>query len=252
MPAMDTPLTVVGSYISPYVRKVLAALEHKGLAYRIDPIVPFYGNDDFARLSPARRVPVLLDGDLVLADSTVICEYLDEKHPTPALWPADLAARARARALEEYADAVLGEVFIWRYFNQLVINRFVWGQPVDEAVLARARDTEIPALLDDLEALLPSDGLLFQTLSLADIALASPFRNLGFARYTVDATRWPRTAAYVSRVLGLPCFNTLSRFEQICVRTPIDQQRGALAAAGAPVSAQTLARERPVKGMLSK
>ncbi|TNY25635.1 glutathione S-transferase N-terminal domain-containing protein, partial [Fulvimonas soli] len=48
-------LTVIGNYISPYVRKVLACLELKGLDYRIDPIIPFYGNDEFARLSPLRR-----------------------------------------------------------------------------------------------------------------------------------------------------------------------------------------------------
>ena len=246
------PLTVVGSYISPYVRKVLAVLEYKGLPYAIDPIVPFFGDERFARLSPARRVPVLLDGELALADSTVICEYLQDKHPTPALWPDDTVARARARALEEYADSVLGEVFIWRYFNQLVINRFVWNQPVDEAVLAKARDVEIPAALDHLESLLPADGLLFGPLSLADIAVATFFRNLGFARYQVDATRWPRTAAFVARVLALPCFDALARFEQICTRTPIAQQRAALIAAGAPVSAQTLGRAEPVKGVLSK
>lgn len=249
---MDTPLTIVGSYISPYVRKVLAVLEYKGVPYQVDPIVPFYGDARFAQLSPARRVPVLLDGDLALADSTVICEYLDEKHPTPAIWPADIATRARARALEEYADSVLGEVFIWRYFNQLVINRFVWNQPVDEAVLAKARDVEIPAALDHLEALLPPEGLLFGPLSLADIAVTTFFRNLGFARYTVDATRWPRTAGFVSHVLGLPCFAALAPFEQICVRTPIAQQREALIAAGAPVSAQTLGGTQPVKGVLSK
>ncbi|KQP12265.1 glutathione S-transferase family protein [Pseudorhodoferax sp. Leaf267] len=250
----DQPtLTVVGSYISPYVRKVLAVLEHKGLRYEIDPIVPFFGNAEFENLSPARRVPVLLHGDLAIVDSTVICEYLEDKWPAPAIWPAGAALRARARTLEEYADSVLGEVFIWRYFNQLVINRFVWNQAVDEDVLAKARDVEIPALLDHLEGQLPPEGTLFNTgLTLADIAIATPFRNLGFARYTVDATRWPRTAGFVGRVLGAPCFSALAPFEQICVRTPIPQQREALIAAGAPVSARTLGRERPVKGVLSK
>ena len=86
------PLRVIGSYLSPYVRKVLVCLELKQLRYTIDPIVPFYGDDSFARLSPLRRVPVLIDGDLVLSDSTVICEYLDERHPTVPLLPSDASA----------------------------------------------------------------------------------------------------------------------------------------------------------------
>jgi glutathione S-transferase len=62
--------TIVGSYLSPYVRKVLVCLDIKGVAYRIDPIVPFYGNDEFARISPVRRVPVLVDDCVTLADSS--------------------------------------------------------------------------------------------------------------------------------------------------------------------------------------
>ncbi len=62
------PLLIVGSYLSPYVRKVLVCLELKGIPYEVDPIVPFYGNDRFSELSPLRRVPVLVDGDLVVTD----------------------------------------------------------------------------------------------------------------------------------------------------------------------------------------
>ena len=62
-------MKIIGSFVSPYVRKVLACLELKGLDYRVDPITPFYGNDEFERLSPLRRIPVLIDGDLVLCDS---------------------------------------------------------------------------------------------------------------------------------------------------------------------------------------
>ena len=48
-------MRIIGSYLSPYVRKVLACLELKGLAYEIDPIVPFLGDDRFTQLSPLRR-----------------------------------------------------------------------------------------------------------------------------------------------------------------------------------------------------
>ena len=45
-------MKIIGSFVSPYVRKVLACLELKGLDYEVDPITPFYGNDEFERLSP--------------------------------------------------------------------------------------------------------------------------------------------------------------------------------------------------------
>ena len=47
-------MLIIGSHVSPYVRKVLVALGIKGLDYEIDPIVPFFGNDEFTRLSPLR------------------------------------------------------------------------------------------------------------------------------------------------------------------------------------------------------
>jgi glutathione S-transferase len=83
MPPVSTK--IIGSYLSPYVRKVLVCLDIKGIPYEIDPIVPFYANDDFARLSPVRRIPILVDDSVTLADSSVICEYLDERYPEPPM-----------------------------------------------------------------------------------------------------------------------------------------------------------------------
>src|SRR6185436_11491497 len=134
---MSKPVRIVGSYVSPYVRKVLVVLDLKGIPYEIDPIVPFFGNDEFSRLSPIRRIPVLTDDQVTLSDSTVICEYLDDRHPSPAVRPADPVARARARWLEEFADTRMGEVFIWRLFNETIINPFVWGKKTDAEVLER-------------------------------------------------------------------------------------------------------------------
>jgi glutathione S-transferase len=101
-------MKIIGSFVSPYVRKVLACMNLKGLDYEVDPITPFFGNDDFERLSPLRRIPVLVDGDVCLSDSSVICAYLDEAYPGRPLLPADPKDRARARWLEEYSDTRLG------------------------------------------------------------------------------------------------------------------------------------------------
>ena len=99
---------ITGSYLSPFVRKVLVFLDLKRVPYVIDPINPFFGNDEFMRISPLRRIPVLQDDLVTLTDSTVICEYLNERYATPPLMPCDYVQRARARWLEEYADTRMG------------------------------------------------------------------------------------------------------------------------------------------------
>lgn len=242
---------IIGSYLSPYVRKVLVCLHLKNVAYEIDPIVPFYGNDRFSALSPLRRVPVLIDDAVTLSDSTVICEYLEDRYPEPSLMPATPHDRAMARWYEEFADSRMGEVLIWRFYNQVVIRRFVWGEPPDQAVLDKARNEEIPSILDYLEARVPESGFLFGPLSIADVSLASFFRNAQFARYEIAATRWPKAARHVGELLGHPAFQKLAAFEQLCLRTPIPNHRAALLAAGAPVSAETVGGAEPRRGILS-
>ena len=246
---MTQRLKVIGNYISPYVRKLLVCLELKGLDYEIDPVVPFFGDDRFSQLSPLRTIPVLIDGDLVLNDSSVICQYIEDRYPQPPLYPADVADRARARWLEEFADTRLGDVLIWRLFYQKGVRRFVFGEETDDAVVSHALEHEIPSALDYLETRLPTEGFLFGALSIADIAIACFFRNAAFVRYTIDAQRWPRTAAFVERVQALPAFQKLAAFEERSLRVPIPQQRDVLIELGAPVSAESLSAATPRKGV---
>jgi glutathione S-transferase len=241
---------VIGSYISPYVRKVLVVLDLKGVAYEIDPIVPFLGDDRFSRVSPLRRIPVLVDERVTLADSSVICQYLEDRYPDPPLYPADVADRARARWLEEYADSRMGEVLIWRLFNQVAIKPAVWGEPTDRTVLDRALHEEIPEVLSFLESQVPAAGYCFGALSIADISIAAFFRNAAFARWRVDALRWPRTAAYVERVLALDSFRKLAAYEERCMRVPPARQRDALVEMGAPLTADTYGTDVPRRGLM--
>lgn len=240
---------VIGNYVSPYVRKLLVCLELKGLAYTIDPIAPFIGNAAFERLSPLRRIPVLLEGERVFNDSSVICQYLEDTHPTPALYPADPAARAQARWLEEYADTALADALIWRLFYQKAIRRHVFGEPTDEAIVREALELHIPRALDYLETQLPADGFVFGALSIADISIACMFRTAAFVRFGIDAARWPRSAAFVERVLALPPFRKLAALEDAMLRLPLAEQRAALAAAGAPLTPQSMGTAAPRHGL---
>jgi glutathione S-transferase len=247
---MSRPLTIIGSFVSPYVRKVLACINLKCLSYEVDPITPFFGNDEFERLSPLRRIPVLIDGDLSVSDSTVICEYLDEAYPGHALLPRGTKDRARARWLEEFADTRLGDIFIWGLFYQKIVRPMVWGEPGDQARIERTLNEDAPAALDYLERHLHADGFLFGEIGLADIAIASFFRNAAYAGFEPDAARWPRTAGFVARTLAHPCIADLLPFEDVQRGAAIKGRRQALVDAGAPLTAESLGVREPRKGYM--
>lgn len=244
-------MKVIGSYVSPYVRKVLACLNLKGVAYEIDPITPFFGDDQFEQLSPLRRIPVLVDGDLSLCDSSVICAYLDEAYPGHPLLPVDPKDRARARWLEEYADSRMGDVFIWGLFYQLIVHPAVWGEKGDRERVERTLSSDAPGVLDYLEGQVPPDGFLFGDVGLADISLATFFRNAAYARFVIDGSRWPRTAAFVERVLAHPAIAVLLPFEQAQMSTNPAGRREALIAAGAPLCAQSVGTPTPRRGVMA-
>jgi glutathione S-transferase len=238
-------MLIIGSYVSPYVRKVVVTLDVKGVAHEVDPITPFFGNDEFSRLSPLRRIPVLVDGGLVLNDSTVICEYLDETYPDPPMMPRTPVERARARWLEEYADSRLGDLVIWRLFYPKLVAPRVFGKDPDPAALAAVVERELPAVLDWIETEAPAEGFLFDRLCIADVTYGAFFRNALLAGWEIDAGRWPRTAAWMQRVWHVPAFAATIAYEQAIVGNPHDQRRAALAAAGAQLSERSYAAQAP-------
>jgi len=243
-------IRIIGSFVSPYVRKVLACMNLKGLAYEVDPITPFYGNDEFERLSPLRRIPIMIDGDVSISDSSVICAYLDEAYPDRSLLPSNAADRARARWFEEYADTRLGDLFIWGLFYQRNVRPLVWGEPIDEERVTATLEDGLPKELDYLEGELPVSSYLFRELGLADIAIATFFRNGAYAGFEPDPKRWPKTAAFVERALAEPAFAALLPFEDVQRGVEIKSRRQALLDAGAPLTETTLGLREPRRGVM--
>jgi glutathione S-transferase len=238
--------TIIGGPVSPYVRKVLAVCEMKGVPYRLDPIVPFFGDDSFSDISPLRRIPVYVDDQVTLCDSTVICEYLDERFPAPPLLPADAAARARVRWVEEFADTRQGDVFIWRIFYHAVILPFLFGKDRDTAKIAKTVTEEVPQVLTYLEKIAPADGFLVGQLSSADIAVAVSFANLEWARVKLDRRRWPNTLAWVERTTATPGLAKITRLAERLMTTPPAEHRAALTAMGVALT------ERSVGGLVPR
>ncbi|MDF7774650.1 glutathione S-transferase family protein [Sphingomonas sp. AOB5] len=243
-------MLIIGNHVSPYARKVLVALDIKGVDHEIDPIVPFYGTDAFTRISPLRRIPVLIDGDLVLNDSTVICEYLDEMYPDPPLMPRSPADRARARWMEEYADSRLGDLMIWRLFYARIVGPRVFKTVPDEAAIAKVTDVDLPDALDWIEERAPAQDFLFGHLCIADITYAAFFRNALLAGWTIDAARWPKTAAWIARVEAVPAFARSIRYEQAIVGARSHERPEALRAAGARVSEASVGGTVPASSIM--
>ncbi len=248
---MSELTTIIGAPASPYVRKVLTVCDLKGVAYRIDPIIPFQGNDEFSWLSPLRRIPVLIDEQVTLADSTVIAEYLDERHEAPALFPKTPAARARARWIEEFADTRIGDVFIWRLFNPAVIAPGVWKVARDDDAIARTLREELPTVMDYLETIAPVAGFVCGALTVADIAVAVHFSNLRWAATGADLAAWPNTIAWVARTEAVPALARLNQLAQRSLTTRRTERPALYAEFDIPLTETTLAGKEFRKGPLS-
>ena len=246
------PLLIVGSYLSPYVRKVLVCLELKGIAYEVDHIVPFFGDDRFSKLSPlaahpgaGRRRP---GADRFLGDLPVPRGPAARRR---RCYPADIRDRARARWLEEFADTRMGDVFIWRLFNQIAIRPSVWGEKGDRELVDRNLNEDVPAVLDYLEAEAPADGFRFGALSLADIAIACFFRNAGLVRFQIDAGALAARGRLDGAHAGVAAVRQAGgdRGRRRCARRS-PSSATALKALGAPISAETYAGPAPRRGVM--
>jgi glutathione S-transferase len=243
--------TIIGGPVSPYARKVMAIADIKGVRWRADPIIPFQGNDEFARISPLRRIPVFIDDQVTLADSTAIGEYLDERYPTPPLFPAGPAARAQARWLEEFADTRMGDVFIWRIFNPAVIVPGVWKRPRDDAAIAATLRDELPSVMDYLESVAPKGGFVCGALAIADIAVAVHFANLRWSRTDVDLAAWPRTVAWISRVEQTPALARLTTLAERAMTTRGAERRALYGEMGIELTETSFAGQGFRKGPMS-
>ena len=192
-------LKVYGVHGSPFVRKVLISLEHKKIAYDLVPTMPFSGDEGFLKINPLGKIPALQDGDLTLCDSKVICRYIESKHPTPALQPSSIEDKAKADWIDELCGGGVAELAAGIFFQRFM-RPFAFKQDPDEELVSKITDKKLPPLLDYLETLVPADSFIFGEFMMADLSVASPFYNAGYAGYEVDAKRWPKVAGLIARV----------------------------------------------------
>ena len=198
-------MIVYGSSISPFVRKVLAFGAEKGLELELVPMGFDSKDEGFLEASPFRKIPAFRDGDFTVSDSSAIIAYLDAVRPEPNLIPTDPRARARCVWFEEFADTMLMDCGRKMFFNRVVAPMFM-GREGDLQAADLAEREQLPPLLSYLEGQVTDSGFLVDDrLTLADIAVASPFGNLihhlGIA---IDPERYPRTLRYLQGILARP------------------------------------------------
>lgn len=194
-------LTVYGAPLSPFVRKLCLCLIEKGLDYELEVVMPFGQPDWFRELNPLGRIPAFRDGDLKLADSSVICQYLEERYPEHMQLYGDGAEqRARVRWLEKYADYELAPLCTFTVFRNRVLKATM-GQPCDEEKVQQTLKDKLPNHFDYFEATLGNAPyFLGEQLSMADLALASQLLNMEHGGETLDAGRWPNLLAHYERI----------------------------------------------------
>ena len=185
--------------LSMFGAKVEIAAREKGIDFELVmvPFDPVRGYDprhpDVLRINPKRQVPVLIDGDLELFDSTQIFEYLEDLGIGPALWPAQPAARALARQLEHRSDEV--------YFPHVICLMNLEETPDETA--AKAACDAAAQYYRDMERTLGTREFLAGTYSFADIAfyMAQLFGERKGAPMTSET---PRLLAWRDRMTKRP------------------------------------------------
>lgn len=192
--------------MSLFTGKVRIALDEKGLDYELVS-VPFSRagyepkHPRVVELNPKRQVPVLVDGDLAIYDSTIILEYLEDRHPTPPLYPRDPAAKARCRVLEAAADEIL-------FPPVLDLIREVFYKPDGagrDTTLVENGKAAIAAHYDRLERQLGEQPFLCGEPTVADIGY---FMTITFATSLGQGLteRHPALQAWYARALARPAY----------------------------------------------
>jgi maleylpyruvate isomerase len=172
------------------------ALNLKGIAtdyVAVDLRVDEQQNDAFKAVNPQQMVPALDIGDKVMIQSPAIIEWLEEKHPTPALLPADAEARAHVRALA----AIVG-CDIHPINNRRILQTLRKEFGANEDAVNKWCGTWISAGFDAYEALIAADKTrgrfsFGNTPTLADVYLIPQVESA--RRFKVDMARWPLISA---------------------------------------------------------
>lgn len=195
-------IRIHGVPLSPFVRKALFTLEHKGVDYELNPIMPQSDDAAFRAISPLGKIPVLEHDGFTVPDTSIICRYLDRQFPDKSIYPDDPQLEAGVCWLEEFADTKLMEALAG-LFVQRFLHPKLLGRPTDEARVKELLDTHIPSALDYLETQIPESGpLIGDSISIADIAVVTCFIQGSYGDFELDREAYPGIARYLDAAMS--------------------------------------------------
>ncbi|MFC3188828.1 glutathione S-transferase [Pseudocitrobacter sp. RIT415] len=169
-------MKLIGSYTSPFVRKISILLLEKGISFEFINELPYNLENGVAQYNPLGKVPALMtdDGECWF-DSPIIAEYIELLNVEPQMLPSDPLARLKVRQLEALADGIMDA--------GLVAVRELARPPAQQSEAECLRQREkISRSLDTLEAHLKEGTFNTDTLNLATIAIACAISYLNFRR----------------------------------------------------------------------
>ncbi|HFV5436109.1 glutathione S-transferase [Escherichia coli] len=169
-------MKLVGSYTSPFVRKLSILLLEKGITFEFINELPYNADNGVAQFNPLGKVPVLVtEEDECWFDSPIIAEYIELMNVAPAMLPRDPLESLRVRKIEALADGIMDAGLV----SVREQARPAAQQSEDE--LLRQRE-KINRSLDVLEGYLVDGTLKTDTVNLATIAIACAVGYLNFRR----------------------------------------------------------------------
>ena len=185
-------MTLYSGTTCPFSQRCRIVLYEKGMDFQIHDVDIFNKPEDLALMNPYNRVPVLVDRDLILYESNIINEYIDDRFPHPQLMPADPVMRARAR------------LFLYRFEQEL----FSHIEPVEKNL--KSADKSRAVIRDNLVQIAPvfarQKFMLGEEFSMLDVAIAPLLWRL--EHYSIVL---PKQAAplmkYAERIFPRPAFN---------------------------------------------
>lgn len=167
-------MKLIGSYTSPFVRKISVILLEKGIAFEFINEMPYNAVNGVAKYNPLGKVPALLtDSGECWYDSPIIAQYIEQLDVAPAMVPADAKAALRMRQLEALADGIMDAGLV----SVRELARPAAQQSPEELVRQREK---IGRGLDALEAFAADGTLKADELTLATIATACAVGYLNF------------------------------------------------------------------------
>jgi RNA polymerase-associated protein len=185
-------MTLYSGTTCPFSQRCRIVLFEKGMDFQIMDVDLFNKPEDLAVMNPYNRVPVLVERDLILYESNIINEYIDERFPHPQLMPADPVMRARAR------------LFLFRFENEMFSH-------IDALEKGNQRNADAARniIRDSLTTISPVFGrqkyMLGEEFSMLDVAIAPLLWRLNY--YAIEL---PKTAAplmkYAERLFSRPAF----------------------------------------------